>query len=229
MRPSLSDGRPVDPRVDRPSGVPGRVLGSRRDLPLLVPVRRPRPGPRRAVRFRGVGPPRQRGRRRRLRGLAAGGRRRHRSDVPPVLQQARPGARDAALRASTSTVSCSPWPAPATPARRSTSRACAASWPAPGCRRRTCRTPPTCRTTTTSGGRGSPSGRPASALAQNCSGKHAAMLATCVVERLGPGDVPRPRAPAAAGRWSRPWSSWPASRWPPPGSTAAAPPSWRSR
>ena len=33
----------------------------------------------------------------------------------------------------------------------------------------------------------------------NCSGKHAAMLATCVRQRLGHRDLPRARPPAAAG------------------------------
>ena len=37
------------------------------------------------------------------------------------------------------------------------------------------------------------------------------------------GDLPRPRAPAAAGDGARPWPTWRASRWPPPASTAAAP------
>ncbi len=72
-------------------------------------------------------------------------------------------------------------------------------------------------------------GRPASALAQNCSGKHAAMLATCVVNGWDLATYRDPAHPLQQADGARRWSSWPASRWPPPGSTAAAPPSWRSR
>ena len=46
----------------------------------------------------------------------------------------------------------------------------------------------------------------------NCSGKHAAMLATCVAQRLGHRDLPRPRPPAAAGDRRRRSPSSPASR-----------------
>ena len=46
----------------------------------------------------------------------------------------------------------------------------------------------------------------------NCSGKHAAMLATCVAAGLADGDVHRPRSSAAAGDQGRRSRGWPASR-----------------
>ena len=60
-----------------------------------------------------------------------------------------------------------------------TSTGCAASWPAPRSPRPTCRTPRTARWTPTRPPGGVAAGRAPTPLAQNCSGKHAAMLATC--------------------------------------------------
>ena len=137
--------------------------------------------------------------------VAARGRRRHRADLPAVVQQAAAGARDGARR-----------PRPRRraaraglrqPLRRAVPprRRAPASSPARGCSEDDLQnTPDLPVRRRPSGGPGSPTaGRPAP-LAQNCSGKHAAMLATCVVERLGPRDLPRPGAPAAAADGARP-------------------------
>ena len=111
-----------------------------------------------------------------------------RPDAPAVVQQAAPGAGHAARRPRTSRPSCSPSPAPPTPARSSTSTACAGSSPAPAWTSPRCRPPPTSRSTTTSARRWSGRAAAAPRLQMNCSGKHAAMLATCVAH----GWPPRP-------------------------------------
>ncbi len=89
-------------------------------------------------------------------------------------------------------VSCSRWPAPATRGSRITWRASEdpRGGRAGGVRR--CRLPgglPRGRGRSTDRGR----------VYMNCSGKHAAMLATCVRQRLAAGDVPGAGASAAAG------------------------------
>ena len=50
---------------------------------------------------------------------------------------------------------------------------------------------------------GGSAGRGPEPIAHMCSGKHAAMLATCVVGGLGPGDLPRPGPPAPGPRCGR--------------------------
>ena len=55
-------------------------------------------------------------------------------------------------------------------------------------------------------------GRPPAPLAMNCSGKHAAMLATCVANGWPTDTYPDAGPPAAAGAARRPSSGWPASR-----------------
>ena len=60
-------------------------------------------------------------------------------------------------------------------------------------------------------------------LAMNCSGKHAAMLATCVVNGWPTDDLPRPGPPAAAGRCCDRRAARRRAGRPPPASTAAAP------
>ena len=72
-------------------------------------------------------------------------------------------------------------------------------------------------------------GRTARPLAQNCSGKHAAMLATCRLNGWDLATYRDPDHPLAAARWPRPSPTSPASRSRRPPSTAAAPPSWPSR
>ena len=70
--------------------------------------------------------------------------------------------------------------------------------------------------------RGAAGRRRADALLMNCSGKHAGMLLTCLVSRLADRRLPRPATIRCSGScWPRS-RSWPASRWPPSGSTAAA-------
>ena len=79
-------------------------------------------------------------------------------------------------------MSCSPWPAPATPARRSTSRAYAILAGA-GLQEADLQNTPDLPYDDDERRAWIAQGRPASALAQNFlfAGKHAAMLATCVV------------------------------------------------
>ena len=64
----------------------------------------------------------------------------------------------------------------------------------PGSPPRTCRPPPRSRTARTPPSPGAQAGRGPEPIAHMCSGKHAAMLATCVDDGLGPGVLPRPGA-----------------------------------
>ena len=96
------------------------------------------------------------------------------------MQQADPGAGHAAGRAASSTASCSRWPARRTRVRPSTSTGYAASSPAPGSTRTRCRPRRTTRSTTRPARSCIRARRRAASIAMNCSGKHAAMLATCV-------------------------------------------------
>ena len=107
-------------------------------------------------------------------------RRRHRADLPAVVQQAAAGARHGPRRPATSTASCWPSPAPATPASRSTSTASAGSSHGAGLKEDDLQNTPDLPYDEAERRAWIAEGRPASALAQNCSGKHAAMLATCV-------------------------------------------------
>ena len=88
---------------------------------------------------------------------------------------------DGPRSASTCRRTCSRWPAPRTPASRSTSRAYAASSPSAGLDESALQTPPDYpldddarEAVIRAGGAKAP-------ILMNCSGKHAAMLATCVV------------------------------------------------
>ncbi len=65
-------------------------------------------------------------------------------------------------------------------------------------------------------------GGEATRLTMNCSGKHAAMLATCVANGWPTGDYLAAGPPGAAGDDARPSSSWPASGCSTSPSTAAA-------
>ena len=162
--------------------------------------------------------------------LDARGRRRRRPGLPAVVEQARPGPRDGARR---------PRPrrrellalAMRQPLRRGLPPRGRA--PHPGRRRpaarRTCRTPPTCPTTSEEHDRWTPraASRPlAGAELLRQARRDARHL------RRSTAGTSRPtatRTTRCSRRWPRPWPSWPASRWRPPRSTAAAPRSWRSR
>ena len=93
---------------------------------------------------------------------------------------------------------CSRSRPPATPARRSTSTGRSASSTAAGAPRTTWATRPTARSTRSRPPAWIAAGRPARRLAHNCSGKHAAMLATARLRGWAIARLPRPRPPAAA-------------------------------
>ncbi len=97
-----------------------------------------------------------------------------------LVQQADPGARHGAARVSTCRPSCWRWPAPRTRVSRSTSTGCAASWPAPAWPRPTCRRPPDYPLDDAAREQVIRDGGAREPVLMNCSGKHAAMLATCV-------------------------------------------------
>ena len=116
----------------------------------------------------------------------------------PLVQQAGAGARDGAARPR--------------PAAELLALACASHsgepfhlegvrriLAGPGSTRRRSRRRRTSRSTTRPGTRCVRAGGSPAPIAMNCSGKHAAMLATCVVQRLGHRDLPAPGPPAAAG------------------------------
>ena len=110
----------------------------------------------------------------------------------------------------------------ATPASRSTSTACAGSSPAPGWTSRRCRTPADLPLDEAARTACAARRRRPTPLAQNCSGKHAAMLATCVANGWPTDDLPRRRSTRCSARCARRSRSWPASTSPRPASTAAA-------
>ena len=126
-----------------------------------------------------------------------------RAGAAAVVQQAAPGARAWSAWASTCRRSCSRWPAPRTAASRSTSTAYAGSSRSATSTRRRCRRPPDYPLDDARRGRGDPGRRGASSLAMNCSGKHAAMLLTCVVNGWDTATYLDPGPPAAAGRSPR--------------------------
>ena len=98
-----------------------------------------------------------------------------------------------------STVTCSLWPAPATRARPSTSTAYAGSWRSAGLDEAALQTPPDFPLDEAAKEAFIRGGLDKQPIAMNCSGKHAAMLVTCVVQRLARGDLSRPEAPGPAG------------------------------
>ena len=118
---------------------------------------------------------------------------------------------------------CWRWPAPRTPASPSTSTAYAGSSPPPASTRPRCRRPPD-YPLDDDGPRGASirAGGAQAPVLMNCSGKHAAMLATCVRQRLGHRDLPRRPTTRSSGRSPRPSPSSPASRSSTSPSTAAA-------
>ena len=105
--------------------------------------------------------------------------------LPALVQQADPGAGDGASSASTCRRTCSRWPAPPTPASRSTSRAYAASWPSAGLDESALQTPPDYPLDDDAREAVIRDGGAKTSILMNCSGKHAAMLATCVAQGLG--------------------------------------------
>jgi L-asparaginase II len=82
---------------------------------------------------------------------------------------------------STSTASCSRWPSASHSASRSTSTECARSSPGAGLDESALQTPPDLPIGESERLAWIRTDRPPAPVAMNCSGKHAAMLATCVV------------------------------------------------
>ena len=121
------------------------------------------------------------------------------ADAAALVQQAGAGARHGAARPRPAAPSCSRWPAPrhsGEPFHIEGVRRILAS---AGLSEADLQTPPDYplddaarEAVIREGGRKAP-------VLMNCSGKHAAMLATCVRQRLADRDLPRPRPPAAAG------------------------------
>ena len=94
--------------------------------------------------------------------------------------------------------SCSRWPAPRTPVSRSTSRASGGSWRSAGLDESALQTPPDYPLDDDAREAVSAPAADARRSLMNCSGKHAAMLATCVVNGWDTATYRRPDHPLQA-------------------------------
>ena len=149
-----------------------------------------------------------------------------RPGLPALVEQADPGRGHAARRARACRPSTWPWPAPATPAQPFHLDGVRDMLAAAGLTEADLQNTPDLPYDADERDVWIAAGRTARPLAQNCSGKHAAMLATCRLNGWDLAHLPRHRPPAAAADGRHPRRPRRASRSRPPPSTAAAPPSW---